>query len=139
VRRASHASTRSWFPTSTLVYCPVRLPRPFTEPFKPAIMSALPHLRRMRIIALPLASKTKTRDALTYYQFVTRAPQTTQDPSLLTRATNKAASTWEGFGKAEGGWKVSSTELQVMSPSHVCVLPVFHASLLQLPVSDCPE
>jgi hypothetical protein len=87
----------------------------------------------MRIIALPLTSKTKTRDALTYYQFVTRAPQTTQDPSLLTRATNKAASTWEGFGKAEGGWKVSSTALLVMF-----ALPTFAFSPFStLPFSTC--
>jgi hypothetical protein len=63
--------------------------------------------RKMRIIALPLTTKTATRDALTYYHFITRAPAPAVQQSYVGKAQAKAANVWAGFGKAKGGWQVS--------------------------------
>jgi hypothetical protein len=73
--------------------------------------------RKMRILALPLTGKTATRDALTYHHFITRAPSEEAQNSLLGKAKAKAAGTWAGFGKADGGWKVSSRSVARMPSS----------------------
>ena len=72
----------------------------------------------LRIFALPLSkqcvtnSTGKGRAVLnTYYHFVTASPSEVVqgDPSLVSRAMDKVASVWAGWGKAAPGtWKVST-------------------------------
>ncbi|KAF9468714.1 mitochondrial K+-H+ exchange-related-domain-containing protein [Collybia nuda] len=91
-------------------------------------------LRQLRIIAIPLTRPTtiqnSTKNALrsrilTYYQFqITSPPKPT--PELANGEsrpwwrpeggvgnwiTTKAAETWAGFGKAEGGWKLKTYQV----------------------------
>ena len=86
-------------------------------------------LRKLRIIALPLTSRTlpypkAKSNRLVYYQFQITVPssrldQENETASTNTRkkgwipeegivkwATNKAADMWAGFGKEKSGWKV---------------------------------
>jgi hypothetical protein len=60
----------------------------------------------MRILALPLTTRTPNQEALTYYHFITARPKKEAQSNLLKKAQTKAADIWQGFGKAEGGWKV---------------------------------
>jgi hypothetical protein len=78
--------------------------------------------RNMRIIAVPLTRPIQRQPTriLTYYQFQIahekRPSSTPKGPTsrwipeegIAKWASNKAASTWVSFGKAEGGWKVRS-------------------------------
>lgn len=70
----------------------------------------LASVARMRILALPLTSGSASSGKYTYYhvQMPPRKPEKEgARPSLLKRATGKAAELWAGFGKApEGSWKV---------------------------------
>jgi hypothetical protein len=70
-------------------------------------MPGITAARQFRVVALPLTTRTRTREALTYYHFVTAPPKSDKPPTVLLRAQNKASEIWAGFGKAEGGWKVS--------------------------------
>ncbi|RDB18948.1 Uncharacterized protein C23H3.12c [Hypsizygus marmoreus] len=87
-------------------------------------------LRKMRIIAIPLtrpilaqAHVQKKNNAhpsgiLTYYQFQISSPRTPEEEKttpgsrwvpeggVVKWMSTKAADTWAGFGKAEGGWKL---------------------------------
>ena len=72
----------------------------------------------LRIFALPLSKQSatsitatgKARAVLnTYYHFVTTPPSEVEqgNPSLISRATEKATNMWADWGKAEPGtWKV---------------------------------
>ena len=73
----------------------------------------------LRIFALPLSKQGvagttgagKARTVLnTYYHFVTAPPSEVEqgkDPSLISRATEKATGIWADWGKAKPGtWKV---------------------------------
>lgn len=75
--------------------------------------------RSLRIFALPLSKQSvtsttngtgKARGVLnTYYHFVTTPPSEVEqgNPSLISKATEKATSIWADWGKAEPGtWKV---------------------------------
>lgn len=75
----------------------------------------------LRIFALPLSRQSvantaartgKGRTALnTYYHFVTASPSEVVqgDPSLISRAMDKATNMWAGWGKAAPGtWKVGT-------------------------------
>lgn len=75
--------------------------------------------RSLRIFALPLSKQratgvtTGTEKAKvvlnTYYHFVTSLPLGTEEknPTLISRATEKATNMWTGWGKAKPGtWKV---------------------------------
>lgn len=92
-----------------------RAPSVLFDPPRP--MSRAKH--SLRIFALPLSKQsaanttTGTRNARgvlnTYYHFeTTSSPEVNQgNPSLISRATDKAASIWTGWGKAAPGtWKV---------------------------------
>lgn len=74
--------------------------------------------RSLRIFALPLSKQSaantagtgKARAVLnTYYHFVTSSPSEVEqrNPSLISRATEKATTIWADWGKAKPGtWKV---------------------------------
>lgn len=76
-----------------------------------AASRALSTAARMRILALPLTSGSASSGKYTYYHFQLPPRDPGKEgarPSLLKRATGKAAELWAGFGKApEGNWKVS--------------------------------
>ncbi|TFK33022.1 mitochondrial K+-H+ exchange-related-domain-containing protein [Crucibulum laeve] len=90
-------------------------------------------LRKMRIISIPLTRPkpnlnptiAQNANRLTYYQFqISRPPPTRRtdeekpiaeggekkgwwpEQGVVNWATEKAANTWTGFGKAKGGWKL---------------------------------
>lgn len=75
--------------------------------------------RSLRIFALPLSKQTVTNTSTghgravlnTYYHFVTAPPPNVIQgkPGLISRATDMATNTWDGWGKAAPGtWKVYS-------------------------------
>ena len=79
-------------------------------------MSRVQH--SLRIFALPLSKQSATGTTATgkartvfntYYHFVTASPSEVEqgNPSLISRATEKATNMWADWGKAKPGtWKV---------------------------------
>jgi len=73
-----------------------------------SVSRAVVQAQRMRIIALPLTSGSSSNGRHIYYHFQTPPPtdKPKVQPNLITKAMEKAAETWIGFGKAAAGsWK----------------------------------
>ena len=63
---------------------------------------------RMRIIALPLTSRSSSTGLHTFYHFQTPLENSSKGGSnILKRVIGKVSEVWTGFGKAEeGSWRV---------------------------------